>query len=229
MGEKVCQEEQALDRELDPEVAARRNELFTRYVTPFYNMIYKLCIKYSNDSRNVEENYNEVLINFFRRIETYDPNRSIRTWLHICTKRHIFALERKRKALQDTDCDDKDIEAFEDRLLDGEVSSNVLGIDNYKEYFSDDVLDVLNELKPIHRDALLLQLSGYSLKEIVEIEYENGTLKTKNIETIKSRLFLARQYLRKHLTRDGKRVPYQADDDSLYEDSDELNQSDLQV
>lgn len=86
MGEKIRQEEQALDRELDPEVAARRNALFNRYVTPYYNMIYKLCIKYSAESRNVEDNYNEVLVNFFRRIETYDPKRSIRTWLHICTK-----------------------------------------------------------------------------------------------------------------------------------------------
>ena len=105
MGAKICQEEQ-LDKELDPQVIARRHELYNKYVAPFYNMIYKLCIQYSFNSRNVQENYNEVLVNFYRRIETYDPERSIRTWLHIVTKRHILALERKRQAEIDKDNDD---------------------------------------------------------------------------------------------------------------------------
>ena len=57
----------------------------------------------------------------------------------------------------------------------------------------------------IHRDAWILQQAGYSLKEIAEIENKKGTLKSRNIETVKSRLFFARQFLRKNLTRDGKR------------------------
>ena len=43
------------------------------------------------------------------------------------------------------------------------------------------------------------------LKEIAEIEYRNGALESRNIETVKSRLFLARQQLQQLLTRDGKR------------------------
>ena len=38
-----------------------------------------------------------------------------------------------------------------------------------------------------------------------EIEYQNGALESRNIDTIKSRLFLARQQLQQLLTRDGKR------------------------
>jgi RNA polymerase sigma factor (sigma-70 family) len=219
MGAQVCQEEQHIDKELDPKVAARRNELFKKYVTPFYNMIYKLCIKYSYSPQNVEENYTEVLVNFFRRIETYDPNRPIRTWLHICTKRHVFALERKRLAQDIPVCDDNGIETFSDEILyDDEIRGNVMGIDNYRELYSDEILSVLDEMKPIHRDAFLLQEAGYSLKEIVEIEHRKGTLKSKNIETVKSRLFLARQYLKKHLTRDGKRISCEADDEDIYSD-----------
>ena len=216
MGAQICQEEDYIDFETDPEVAARRNKLFNQYVAPFYNMIYKLCIKYSFSSCNVAENYNEVLINFFRRIETYDPKRPIRTWLHICTKRHIFALERKRQSHDIPSCDDDDVEVFGDEILyDDEVKGNVMGIDNYRELYNDEILSVLDEMKPIHRDAFLLQEAGYSLKEIVEIEHRKGTLKSKNIETVKSRLFLARQYLKKHLTRDGKRVSDQTDDEGV--------------
>ena len=190
------------DPELDPEVAARRNELFQKYVAPYYNMIYKLCMNYTYNPANVPENYNGVLINFYRRIETYDPNKSIRTWLHIVTKRQIAELERKRK-VHDNRSDDYDIAEL-CKHSDNQ-SSNAMGIENYREMYSDEILAVLDTMKPTHRDALLLQEAGYSIKEIAEIEHSKGSLKSRNTETIKSRLFLARQYLKKHLTRDGKR------------------------
>ena len=112
MERKVCEAEE-YDREVDPEVARRRNELFQQYVMPFQNMIYKLVMNYTYDSWNVEENYNEVLINFFRRIETYDTSRPIRTWLHIVTKRMVAELERRRKR-HDNKNYDRSIESYED-------------------------------------------------------------------------------------------------------------------
>lgn len=194
------------DPELDPKVAELRNSLFEKYVAPYLNMVYKLCINYTYNSANVEENYTEVLVNFYRRIETYDPSRSIHTWLHIVTKRQIAEIERKRKRDDNRDYD-QDIEMYESTVSNdsGELSGNAMGIDNYREFYSDDILSVLDEMKDIHRDAFLLQESGYSLKEIAEIEHDKGTLKSRNIETVKSRLFLARQFLKKNLTRDGKR------------------------
>ncbi|WP_370524361.1 RNA polymerase sigma factor [Bacteroides sp. 224] len=204
MEEQICGAT-ITDPELDPKVAERRNSLFEKYVTPYLNMVYKLCINYTYNSANVEENYTEVLVNFYRRIETYDPNRSILTWLHIVTKRQIAEIERKRKQL-DINNYDQDIEMYADSVFsDSEVSGNTMGVDNYKELYNDDILSVLNGMKSIHRDAFLLQEAGYSLKEIAEIEFKKGTLKSRNIETVKSRLFLARQHLKNHLTRDGKR------------------------
>lgn len=205
MEDQVC-EATFTDTELTPEVAVVRNALFDKYVTPYFNMIYKLCMNYTYESANVQENYTEVLTNFYRRIETYDESRSIRTWLHIVTKRHIAELERRRKRHDDNKSYDIDIEEYSDFISDNEkLSANVMGLDNYRELYNDDILAVLDEMKPIHREAFLLQEAGYSLKEIAEIEYKKGNLKSRNIETVKSRLFLARQFLKKNLTRDGKR------------------------
>lgn len=178
-------------------------------------MIYKLCMNYSNSHDHVMENYTEVLVNFYRRIETYDPTRSIHTWLHIVTKRQVFELERQRQRHNNKDYDN-DIECYRDEIIDDcDTSGNVIGIDNYRQLYNDEILSVLDEMKPIHRDAIILQEAGYSLKEIAEIEFNKGTLKSKNIETIKSRLFLARQYLKKHLTRDGERIADTPSDDGL--------------
>lgn len=223
MGKEVYAEteEEQLDKETDPEVIARRHELYDKYVAPFYNMIYRLCIRYSYKPCNVQENYTEVLANFYRRIETYDPSKSIRTWLHIVTKRQIRAIEKRRQAHIDRDNDDHDIEEYSESIIDeSTVSSNVMSIDNYRELYNDDILSVLDELKPIHRDAFLLQQAGYALNEIVEIEYQKGSLKSKNIETIKSRLFFARQYLQRNLTRDGERLYHTSDNEDICGDSD---------
>lgn len=217
MGKKVCGEA-SVDKDLDPEVIARRNKLFNEYVYPFRNMIYKLCIKYSFNPRNVEENYSDVLLNFYRGIETYAPSRPIRAWLHTCTKHHIWAIESKRLKREQID-DDYDVEVMEEVLLDDdEVSGNVMGLENYREHYNDDILSVLDEMKPCHRDVLLLQEAGYALKEIVEIEYKKGTLKTPNIETIKSRLRAARKYLKEHITRDGERISCETVNEDVYRD-----------
>lgn len=211
--------------ETNPETIARRNKLYQQYIVPFYNMIYKLCIKYSFSPNTVEENYNEVLINFYRRVETYNPEKSICTWLHICTKRQVYALERKRQAETIFPCNDNDVELLKGGFLydEEDVTANVMGVDNYRTLYNDDILQLLDELKPIHRDAFIMQEAGYSLKEIAEIEYAKGALQSKNIDTVKSRLFFARQYLKKHLTREGKRISDKTNGESLSANSDKTN------
>ena len=88
---------------LEPERVANRHALFKMYVEPYLNLVFKLCINYSYSRHHVEENYNEVLANFYRHIETYDPSKSILTWLHIVTKRHVVELEKRRKRMEDAD------------------------------------------------------------------------------------------------------------------------------
>lgn len=190
---------------ISDEVTQRRNALFQQYVKPYFNMIYKLCIKYTFDKQFVDDNYNESLTNIYRYIETYNSDMSIRTWIHIVTKRCVVDLDRKR-AKSNIWSYDQEVDSFGNNILNDEkFNSNVMNMENYRDLYNDEILQALDELKPIHRDALLLQQAGYKLNEIAEIEFRKGTLKNRNIETVKSRLFLARQRLQKILTRDGKR------------------------
>lgn len=171
-------------------------------------MIYKLCMRYTFNPNDTQDNYVEVLTNMYKYIESYDSKRSIHTWLHIVTKRCVFDMDQRRKRQQDMLNDDNDVDSFSvsnDFIEIGEVSAGAMSIDNYRELYSDDVLYALDQLKPQYKRALLLQQAGYKLKEIAEIEYRNGALDSRNIETVKSRLFLARQQLQQLLTRDGKR------------------------
>ena len=165
-------------------------------------------MRYTFNPNDIQDNYVEVLTNMYKYIESYDFKRSIHTWLHIVTKRCVFDMDQRRKRQQDMLNDDNDVDSFSvsnDFIEIGEVSAGAMSIDNYRELYSDDVLYALDQLKPQYKRALLLQQAGYKLKEIAEIEYRNGALDSRNIETVKSRLFLARQQLQQLLTRDGKR------------------------
>ena len=103
---------------------------------------------------------------------------------------------------------DKDVDLFsttDEKLNPESVSHKAMDIDNYEELYGDEILYALNQLKPQYRRPILYQQAGYKLREIAEFEYMNGSLESRNVETIKSRLFLARQQLKSILTRDGKR------------------------
>ena len=185
--------------------ARQRTALFYKHVYPHRNLIYKLCIRYTHVSTDVEDNYNEVLVNFFKYIETYNPERSIQTWLHIVTKRFVHDMNHKRASFKRNE--DFDVTDLATTYLEPDhVSGNCMGIENYQEFYNDDILNALDMLKPIYREALLLQQAGYKLEEIMEISHRNGNLKNRNIETVKSRLFLAKQQMRTLISRDGEAI-----------------------
>lgn len=73
-------------------------------------------------------------------------------------------------------------------------------MENYRSFYSDKILNALDQLNPIYKEAFLLSIMGYSLKEIVEITHTNKNLKNPNIETVKSRIHIARKQLQTLLT-----------------------------
>lgn len=181
----------------------QRTLLFEKYITPNLNLVYSLSIKYTHDPQDVEDNYSEALANLFRYIDTYDPERNLLTWVWIVTKRLIHDLNNKNKHhKRDNDVDVEEITGW---ILEEEhISGNCMGLGNYNQHYNDNILRALNQLKPIYREALLLQQAGYKLEEIMEVTYRSGSLKSRNIETVKSRLFLAKSKMRKLINRDGE-------------------------
>lgn len=194
---KPLSEEELKDIEL-------RTELFNRYILPNRNLVYRLCIRYTYLQENIADNYNEVLVNFFKYITTYDSRRSIQTWIHIVTKR--FVMEQNRRHGRLPVSENVNVCSLVSTLSDeDETHGNAMGMENYREFYNDEILRALDSLKPIYREALLLQQAGYKLEEIVEISYRNGRMKSRSLDTMKSRIFLAKQQMRKLITPDGER------------------------
>lgn len=186
----------------------KRTQLFYQYVYPYKNLIFHICIKHTASYEDVRDNYNEVLVNFYKYVDTYDTSKAIKTWIYAVTVRLVYDLETKRKRFQRTgDIGNIPIEQIvSDELLDEDgLSANAMTLENYQALYSDEVLSALDRIRSMYREPFLLQVAGYSLDEITEILYQQGSIKNANIETTKSRIFLAKKRLRELLTRDGKR------------------------
>lgn len=179
--------------------------LFNKLITPEQEYIKRLVSQYTYCKSDIDDNYSEVLENFFKYIHTYDTSRSLHTWIHIVIRRFVQESVRK-KTLAVTD--DIPIESIQNECAeDYEWGDPNLTSDNYHEILGDGLLDAIDSLKPIHKEAFLLQAAGYTLSEITDKLYSEGKLKTKNIETVKSRVFLAKEQLRELVTRDGEKRP----------------------
>lgn len=176
--------------------AKERRALFDKYIVPNLNLVYKICIENTRNPSDVDDNYQECCINFFRYIASYDPSKKLATWIGVVTKRSVIEYEKKR-ALVATD--NVEPEAIANFFVAPDIVTNEFVAARYKEMLSDEVINALDLLDIKHRYTLLMSVSGYKLKEIMEMSYKMGILKSKNIETVKSRLFLARKKLQEIL------------------------------
>lgn len=172
-----------------------------KYIYPHKGMIFDIAIKYSNHKQFIEDDFSDILTALFRYVESYTPDRCIKSWIYISAVRLILdANDRHAKIALSHHVP---IDSIPDNSENHSVSCNCLGMDNYQEHYNDDILEALDSLPPIHKEVLLLQQAGYKIDEIVEISLQNGSLKSKSSETIKSRLFLAKKKMRLLLTREG--------------------------
>lgn len=166
---------------------SEKTELFNRYILPEKEFIYQLCVKYSKSKDECKELYSEVLINIFNGIETYNSQLHIRPWLYIVVKRFIgnlYLQQAKHSKIDFVDIENMPIPAIDT----GYVSSDCIGIDNFHQCYSDDILQALNLVNPVARKAVLLQQAGYKMAEIAEKLYKAKLIKKPSIESVKYHL-----------------------------------------
>lgn len=184
--------------EQSEDTTIERQKLFNELIIPHKNLIYRICLDNTKNSSDTDDNYQECLINFFKYIKSYNKEKSLLTWIHIVSKRHVLSIERKRDQHR-SDC------IGTERIVDEFVTQcdetpAGITIDNYRDVLSDEVIAAIDDLSPIYRDTFLKKISGYKLKEIVTSSHADGNLKSNNLQTVKSRLYLARQQLQTALS-----------------------------
>jgi len=179
MQEIEIQEDEALRTDASQITEAERKTLFDKYVMPKYEYIEKLVHKYTSHQHNADDNLNIVLLELYRYIHTYDPTKSLDTWLYVITKRIVQKENLQRSkvnanytglSLQQTVNCEREGTAPERQQL--EVEEFVCAL-------PDDLFKALHTLPQRHIVLIVLRAQGYSVQEIVDMQTAEGKLDCK--------------------------------------------------
>ena len=136
----------------------------------------------------------------YRYIYTYNPKRSLKTWIHIVTKRCCYN-QNKFLAKHNALLDGMQFRADGELPFGGETYEmhSVSLADN----LSDKVYRAMINVPAEYLSSFLLYLDGYSPKEIAEIEFEKKLIPRYSEDLIKKKLTLCKKLLREELEKNG--------------------------
>ena len=143
---------------------------FERMVQEHKNTIYTVCFMFSNDSDEVNDLFQEVLINLWKGYSSFKMLSGIDTWIWKVSFNTCVSSERKKKRHKTVPLS-VDIDLFQDKDEDSKQIRQL-----YQR---------IHRLKPLDRAIVLLWLEGISYEEIGAIV----GISTKNVSV---RLFRIR-------------------------------------
>lgn len=147
---------------------------FERVVKQYKNTIYTVCFMFSKDSGEVNDLFQDVLINLWKGFGTFKGESNIGTWIWRVSLNTCISSERKKKI--DSVPLTMDIDLFEDIDEDSKQIKMLY--------------DRISRLKPFDRAIILLWLENFSYEEISAIV----GITVKNVSV---RLFRIKEELKK--------------------------------
>ena len=124
---------------------------FTQIVREHKDTIYMVCYMFSKDNAEVEDLYQEILINIWRSLPKFEQRSSVKTWIWRISLNTCISIDRKKRRrsslpleldidlYNDSDRDTKQIKLLHERI---------------------------NQLGPFDRAIILLWLENMSYEEI---------------------------------------------------------------
>jgi RNA polymerase sigma-70 factor (ECF subfamily) len=168
---------------------------FERDALSFIDALYRTALRMTRSEADAEDLVQETYIRAFRFREQFTPGTHLKAWLfRILTNTFINQYRRKAARPQSTELDDVDESILYRHMRNVAPASEspdpeTLIVDNT---VSTEVKEALEELPEKFRTTVLLDVEGFSYKEIAE------TLDIP-IGTVMSRLHRGRKFLQKRL------------------------------
>lgn len=165
---KVCDE-------VNREIMDNLEKEFTKAVSEHKDTIYMACYMFSKDSAEVEDLYQEVLINLWKSFPSFEHRSSLKTWIWRVSLNTCISIDRKKSRrgrsmpleldidlYNDTDADTKQIKLLHNRI---------------------------SRLGPFDRAIILLWLESMSYEEI-------GAIVGISAQNVSVRLYRIREQLK---------------------------------
>ena len=147
---------------------------FAQTVKEHKGTIYTVCYMFSKDADEVNDLFQEVLVNLWKGFEGFEHRSDIRTWIYRVALNTCISLDRKKRRVATAQVS-MDINLFEDS------DEDTRQVDMLHKRIS--------KLQPFDRAIVLLWLENLSYEEIGQIV----GITTKNVSV---RLFRIREQLK---------------------------------
>ena len=128
---------------------------FTKMVKEYRKTIYTVCYFFSKDTEEVNDLYQEILINLWKGFEKFRGESSLKTWIWRVSLNTCNNLERKKKSNVQTIPLSIDIDLYND----DDVHSKQIQI----------LYDRINRLDIFDRAIILLWLENMSYQDIANV------------------------------------------------------------
>ncbi len=127
---------------------------FTQTVAEHKSTIYTVCYMFSEDAEEVDDLFQEVLVNLWNGFEGFEHRSDIKTWIYRVALNTCISIDRKKRRNATVRLT-MDIDLFEDR------DEDTKQVDMLHKRIS--------RLKPFDRAIVLLWLEDLSYDEIAQI------------------------------------------------------------
>ena len=128
---------------------------FTKMVKEYRKRIYTVCYFYSKDSEEVNDLYQEILINLWKGFEKFRGESSLKTWIWRVSLNTCNNQERKKKSSVQTIPLSIDIDLYND----DDVQSKQIQM----------LYDRINRLDVFDRAIILLWLENMNYQDIADV------------------------------------------------------------
>ena len=128
---------------------------FTKMVKEYRKTIYTVCYFFSKDTEEVNDLYQEILINLWKGFEKFRGESSLKTWIWRVSLNTCNNLERKKKSSVQTIPLSIDIDLYND----DDVQSKQIQM----------LYDRINRLDVFDRAIILLWLENMSYQDIASV------------------------------------------------------------
>lgn len=128
---------------------------FTRLIGEHKSTIYTVCYMFSKDNEEVNDLFQEILINLWRGFGQFEKRSDIHTWFYRVALNTCISIDRKKKRRGKTIPLSMNIDLYEDNDADTRQVKQL-----YQR---------INRLAPFDRAIVLLWLEGISYDEIGDI------------------------------------------------------------
>ena len=132
----------------------QKEQTFAQMIREQKSTIYTVCYMFSQNKAEVDDLFQEVLVNLWRGYDSFEGRSDVRTWVYRVALNTCISLDRKRRSRPQMELS-MDINLFEDRDTDTQQ------VDMLHRRIS--------RLRPFDRAIVLLWLEDLSYEEIGQI------------------------------------------------------------